>query len=210
VFFVLSIISVHSFFSGQTVNDEFNRSSFNGLLRFVCHQVFRFAKSPDKNQFLNYHKRAVNFNNRKPFDGIKIALNSFGYSFSYQKRAGNKFNMQLNSLTLKPNAIFSDKLENDFSKSADFYAPDNFNTLQRISNNDNSASAEILDVYGDFVWNLAKKHTVTIAETEDVVQKIFLDIWQYAEFFDAEKFDEKSFILLVAMRRIMKIEKGRV
>jgi hypothetical protein len=118
--------------------------------------------------------------------------------------------MRSNSLSLDSNVAFSDKTENNFSKSTDFYQKDNFNALQRISNNDSSASAEILDVYGDFVWNLAKKHTVTTAETEDVVQKIFLDIWQYAEFFNAEKFDEKSFILLVAMRRIMKIEKGRV
>ncbi len=122
----------------------------------------------------------------------------------YQKRTVNQLNMQTNTLTLKSGEIFSDKSENQFSKPTDFYTEKNTNVLERISLDGISASAEVLDIYGDFVWNLAKKHTATTAETEDVVQKIFLDIWQYAEFFDAQKFDEKSFIMLVAMRRIMK------
>ena len=112
--------------------------------------------------------------------------------------------MRSNSQALNSNELFSDGNENNFSESTNFYQPDDFTALRRISNNDNSASVEILDTYGNFVWNLVKKYTATAAEAEDIVQKIFLDIWQCAEFFDAEKFDEKSFIMLVAMRRIMK------
>ena len=112
--------------------------------------------------------------------------------------------MPLNTLTFKSGEIFSDNPENNFSNTTDFYQTDSLNVLQRVSKKENSATVEVLDIYGNFVWNLAKKYTVTTAETEDIVQKIFLDIWQCAEFFDADKFDEKSFIMLVAMRRIMK------
>jgi RNA polymerase sigma-70 factor (ECF subfamily) len=50
---------------------------------------------------------------------------------------------------------------------------------------------------------LAKKYTQSIEDAEDAVQEIFLEIWQNAARFDAEKASEITFISLIARRRLI-------
>jgi RNA polymerase sigma-70 factor (ECF subfamily) len=73
--------------------------------------------------------------------------------------------------------------------------------LQRITKADKTA---VKNIYGDFVWTMAKKHTASPEKAEVLTQEIFLDIWKYAGRFDPTKFDETTFVFLIAHRRLVK------
>ena len=76
--------------------------------------------------------------------------------------------------------------------------------LQRVACFERNAVGECLEKYGNFIWALAKTYTDTTEEAEEAVEKIFLDIWQNAGFYDSVKMDEETFILLIARRRLRK------
>jgi len=76
--------------------------------------------------------------------------------------------------------------------------------LQRVACFERNAVGECLEKYGNLIWALAKTYTNTTEEAEEAVEKIFLDIWQNAGFFDPAGMDEKTFILLIARRRLRK------
>ncbi|MGI8641027.1 MAG: sigma factor [Pyrinomonadaceae bacterium] len=76
--------------------------------------------------------------------------------------------------------------------------------LQRIANKDQTAVADCIDAYGNFIWALARKFTVSTEEAEAAAQEIFTDIWQYAERADKPPSAESVLIALIARRRLMK------
>lgn len=76
--------------------------------------------------------------------------------------------------------------------------------LQRVARTDKSAARDCIDAYGNLVWALAKKYTDSLEDAETVTQEIFLDIWKYAASCDSSKTDERTFIVLVARRRLTK------
>lgn len=75
--------------------------------------------------------------------------------------------------------------------------------LYRIANDDTTAVAQCLDVYGGLIWALARKYCHSREDAEDAVQEVFIDIWRYAGRFDAAKSPEISFIMLIARRRLI-------
>lgn len=82
--------------------------------------------------------------------------------------------------------------------------------LQRIAESDQTAVNECLENYGNYIWAIAKKCCADQVETEELVQKIFLDIWKNAEKFDAEISDEKTFIARLFLgRKLNKTEKEK-
>ncbi|MCD9185221.1 MAG: hypothetical protein LUM44_02220 [Pyrinomonadaceae bacterium] len=82
--------------------------------------------------------------------------------------------------------------------------------LQRIAESDQTAVNECLENYGNYIWAMAKKCCKDQIETEELVQKIFFDIWKNAERFDAENSDEKTFIAGLLLRRTLnKTNKGK-
>lgn len=76
--------------------------------------------------------------------------------------------------------------------------------LNRITAADKSAVGECLDKYGGLVWAMAKKFTASTEEAETAVEEIFLDIWKYAGRCESNGFDETTFIMLIAYRRLKK------
>ena len=78
------------------------------------------------------------------------------------------------------------------------------NILSRISEFDKNAPGECLEIYGDYVWKIARKFTKTTEEAETATQEIFQDIWKNAEFFDSAKSDERSFITHITLKRLFK------
>ncbi|MGI9054629.1 MAG: sigma factor [Pyrinomonadaceae bacterium] len=76
--------------------------------------------------------------------------------------------------------------------------------LQRIACFERKAVGECLEKYGNLIWALAKTYADTTEEAEETVEKIFLDIWKNAGFFDSAKINEKTFILLIARRHLQK------
>ena len=99
----------------------------------------------------------------------------------------------------------SDRLANASLENPVAFLPPNKTILQRISESDKSAAGECLETYGDFVWSIARKYTLSIEENENAVQEIFLDIWQNAGFFDSKRIDEKSFIAQIALKRLLRL-----
>jgi len=75
--------------------------------------------------------------------------------------------------------------------------------LGRIAQGDKTAVKDCIDTHGNLVWSLAKNLAKSYEEAEFLAQEIFIDIWKYAGRFDSTKFDECTFIALIAHRRFI-------
>jgi RNA polymerase sigma-70 factor, ECF subfamily len=75
--------------------------------------------------------------------------------------------------------------------------------LQRIATGDAAAVRECIDEYGALVWSLARRLTRSPSDAEDATQEIFLDIWRSAVRFDATQGSVKTFIAMIARRRLI-------
>jgi RNA polymerase sigma-70 factor (ECF subfamily) len=75
--------------------------------------------------------------------------------------------------------------------------------LGRIAAGDESAVQHCIDQYGGLVWSLARRMTPNKEEAEDAVQEIFIDLWKSSARFDARQASEKTFIAMVARRRLI-------
>ena len=75
--------------------------------------------------------------------------------------------------------------------------------LERIAAGDANAVQECMDLYGNLVWSLARRFTRSAAEAEDAVQEVFLDVWKSAARFDAKRASEKTFVAMIARRRLI-------
>lgn len=92
------------------------------------------------------------------------------------------------------------KSENDFS-----------DILQRMSKGEAGAVTECFDKYGKLIWGIARKFTNTREDAEDAVQEVFIDLWKYADRFDAAKSPEGAFITLITRRRLIdRVRKSNV
>lgn len=61
----------------------------------------------------------------------------------------------------------------------------------------------VLDTYGGLVWSLARRFSSSLADAEDAVQEIFLDVWKSAARFDPEVAGEATFVSMIARRRLI-------
>ena len=75
--------------------------------------------------------------------------------------------------------------------------------LQRIAQGDRTAVSDCIDRYGGLIWSLARRWSRTDADAEDAVQEIFLDLWKSAARFDQSVAGEKTFIAMIARRRLI-------
>jgi len=75
--------------------------------------------------------------------------------------------------------------------------------LPRIAKGDSTAIDECIDRYGGLVWSLARRLSPTVADAEDAVQEIFVDVWKNAERFREEVAGEASFVAMLARRRLI-------
>lgn len=101
---------------------------------------------------------------------------------------------------MKRNSSFSQMHQNESMKI------DLTNILARISITDKSAIKDCVFRYGNEIWTLAGKY-FSDQSLEEVVREIFLDIWKYADKFDSQIYDEKTFIKLLAVRRLEKFKR---
>lgn len=76
-------------------------------------------------------------------------------------------------------------------------------TLSRIAAGDADATQQCIKQYGGLVWTIARDFLRSPADAEDAVQDIFLSLWKNAARFDSSKSSEKSFIVMVARRRLI-------
>ena len=75
--------------------------------------------------------------------------------------------------------------------------------LQRVAAGDKSAVRVFVDRYKLLVWSLAKRYSPNQAEASDAVQDVFVELWEKAERFDPSKATEKTFVVMIARRRLI-------
>lgn len=75
--------------------------------------------------------------------------------------------------------------------------------LQRIAEGDPQAVQECIDQYGGLIWSVARRLLGDHTEAEDAVQDVFVELWKTAGRFDGNLSSEKSFVVMVARRRII-------
>jgi len=75
--------------------------------------------------------------------------------------------------------------------------------LGRIAAGEADALESCMERYGGLVWTLARRWSASDADAEDAVQEVFLALWRIAASFDETKSSEKTFIAMVARRRLI-------
>ena len=75
--------------------------------------------------------------------------------------------------------------------------------LPRVARGEETAVRECLSRYGDLIWSLARRLLPTSADAEDAVQDIFVEIWKNAERFNEQVASEKTFVVMLARRRLI-------
>lgn len=87
--------------------------------------------------------------------------------------------------------------------------PESYTILQRIGRAERDAVEDCVGVYGNLVWALARKFAVSSEEAEKAAMDIFNDVWARAPFYDSAKYTEESYILRIAVRRLIKQSAAR-
>ena len=75
--------------------------------------------------------------------------------------------------------------------------------LERIAQGDASAVRDVIDLYGDLVWSLARRFTNSDADAEEAVQDIFVTLWRKAGHYDREIGSEVTFVSVLARRLLI-------
>jgi RNA polymerase sigma-70 factor (ECF subfamily) len=75
--------------------------------------------------------------------------------------------------------------------------------LPRIANGDSTAVAQCLEQYGNLVWSVARRWSPSVADAEDAVQEIFIDLWKSAHRYDPQVASESTFVMMIARRRLI-------
>ncbi len=75
--------------------------------------------------------------------------------------------------------------------------------LERIANGDRTAVAECIDEYSGLIWSLSRRFLGNESDAEEVVQEIFVELWQKASRFDPEVAAEVTFVSMLARRRLI-------
>lgn len=79
--------------------------------------------------------------------------------------------------------------------------------LQRVAAGDAYAVRECIAQYGGLVWSIARRFE--LADAEDAVQEIFLELWKNAARFDPAIASETTFIAMIARRRLIDRRRSR-
>lgn len=75
--------------------------------------------------------------------------------------------------------------------------------LRRVAAGDPDAIEAVLDRYGPLVGSLARRLTRTRTDADDATQEIFIDLWRSAHRFDEQASSEKTFVAMIARRRLI-------
>lgn len=73
--------------------------------------------------------------------------------------------------------------------------------LQRVARGDHAAFARVYDMLSPRVFGLIVRVLVDRAQSEEVLQEVFLEIWQSAERFAPNRGQGRSWVLTIAHRR---------
>lgn len=75
--------------------------------------------------------------------------------------------------------------------------------LERVALGDRAAVRACIDRHGGLVWSLARRACRDGAEAEDLVQEVFIALWESAPRFDPRVASETTFVAMIARRRLI-------
>lgn len=75
--------------------------------------------------------------------------------------------------------------------------------LEKIARGESAAVSEFVNRYGGLVLSIARRFSRMESDAEDAVQEIFLDIWKSAKNYRPEISAEKTFVTMIARRRLI-------
>ena len=82
--------------------------------------------------------------------------------------------------------------------------PELDSTLRRIAAGDPDAPRACIARHGGLVWALVRRECGgRLADAEDLVQEIFIDLWTHAGRFDPAVAAETTFVAMIARRRLI-------
>lgn len=73
--------------------------------------------------------------------------------------------------------------------------------LQRVSTGDQSAFAELYDMLSSRIFGLLLRVVVNRSQAEEVLQEVFLEVWQFASKFDPFRGQGRTWVFTIAHRR---------
>ena len=79
--------------------------------------------------------------------------------------------------------------------------------LQRIARGEAGAVQECIEGYGALVGALVRRLCPSAAESDDVVQEIFIDLWKSAGRYDPATAPEATFVAVIARRRLLDLRR---
>ncbi len=88
----------------------------------------------------------------------------------------------------------------EFSEDGDTADPADA-ALTRVQSGDQAAFAELYDLLSSRVFGLIMRVLVDRSQSEEVLQEVFLEVWQSASSFDADRGHARSWVLTIAHRR---------
>lgn len=74
--------------------------------------------------------------------------------------------------------------------------------LERVARQDPEAVQLVLDRFGPLVWTIVRRQAAPDV-AEDLVQEIFIEVWQNAGRYDPSRASESTFVTTLARRRLI-------
>jgi RNA polymerase sigma-70 factor (ECF subfamily) len=75
--------------------------------------------------------------------------------------------------------------------------------LPRIAAGDPAAVPDCITRYGGLVWALARRFLGNVADAEDAVQDVFIELWRNAARYDPSRASEPTYVTMIARRRLI-------
>ncbi|MHC4975677.1 MAG: RNA polymerase sigma factor [Planctomycetota bacterium] len=75
--------------------------------------------------------------------------------------------------------------------------------LPLIAQGRDEALRDAMQRYGGLVWSIARRLSSDDSEAEEAMQEVFVDLWRHAARFDESKASEKTFVAMIARRRVI-------
>jgi len=90
-------------------------------------------------------------------------------------------------------------------EASDFDGQDriDFELMQSIASNNETAVGELYDRFGSLVFRMAYQSMPTRAEAEDAVQEIFVRLWRTADRYDPRKAALVTWVMLLTRRHLV-------
>jgi RNA polymerase sigma-70 factor, ECF subfamily len=98
----------------------------------------------------------------------------------------------------------------DLAKNLDRASPPADDTIRRIADGDHAALGELYDRYAPMVTGLAVRILHDLADAEDVLQAVFLQVWRQASRYDAERGAPEAWLCTIARTRALDHLRRRV